>query len=135
MLRQGIRGGGNPGSTADRYRSPAQRVARSALSSINVAAWREVGTEKASGVGTRIDVVVRQGNEFWFYEIKTAQSPRACLREALGQLPEYAFWPGAQAASRLIVVGESAIDDDGSEYLRRLRDRFGLPIEYEQISI
>lgn len=94
-----------------------------------------VGTERPSGVGTRIDVVVRRENEYWFYEIKTAQSPRACLREAVGQLLEYAFWPGGQGATRLIVVGETAIDNDGLEYLRHLKERFFLPIEYEQISI
>jgi hypothetical protein len=94
-----------------------------------------VGTENASGIGTRIDVVVRRENEYWFYEIKTAQSPRACLREAVGQLLEYAFWPGGQGATRLIVAGETAIDNDGLEYLRRLREHFSLPIEYEQISI
>jgi hypothetical protein len=94
-----------------------------------------VGAENASGVGTRVDVVVRQKSEYWFYEIKTAQSPRACLREAIGQLLEYSLWPGGQSATRLIVVGETAIDSDGLEYLNRLRRQFSLPIEYEHISL
>ena len=94
-----------------------------------------VGTECTSGVGTRVDVVVKQGKEYWFYEIKTAQSPRACLREAIGQLLEYAFWPGGQSATRLIVVGETPIESDGLEYLRRLKEQFSLPIDYEDISI
>ena len=94
-----------------------------------------VGTENSSGVGTRVDVIVRLNGEYWFYEIKTAQSPRACLREAMGQLLEYAFGPGAQVASRLIVVGETALDKEGSEYLRCLKERFSLPIEYEQVSV
>jgi len=92
-----------------------------------------VGTERPSGVGTKVDVVVRQMNEYWFYEIKTALTPRACLREALWQLLEYAFWPGAQEPARLIVAGECELDKEGEEYLRRLRKRFALPIEYEQI--
>ena len=94
----------------------------------------KVGTEIASGVGTSIDVVVCRDKEYWFYEIKTASSPRACLREALGQLLEYAFWPGAKPATRLVVVGEGEMDDDAAHYLSQLRQRFGLPIEYEQIS-
>jgi hypothetical protein len=93
-----------------------------------------VGTEIVSGVGTRVDVVVRESEEFYFYEIKTAESARGCLRQAVGQLLEYALWPGAQWAARLIVVGEAAIDADGQEYLRRLRDHFSLPIEYQQIT-
>lgn len=94
-----------------------------------------VGTERPSGIGTRIDVVVRRNSDFWFYEIKTSGSPRACLREALGQLLEYSLWPGSQIASRLVVVGEGALDDSGSEYLRRLKERFALPVDYEQICV
>jgi len=93
----------------------------------------KVGTECLSGVGTKVDVVVRQKNDYWFYEIKTALTPRACLREALGQLLEYAFWPGAQEPTRLIVAGETALDKEGAGYLRLLKERFSLPIEYEQI--
>lgn len=93
-----------------------------------------VADEHASGFGTKIDVVLRRAAaEFWYYEIKTAHSPRTCLREALGQIMEYAYWPGAQEASRLIICGESALDDEGAAYLRRLNERFRLPLAYEQI--
>lgn len=91
-----------------------------------------VGDDLKSGVGI-IDVVVRREGKYWFYEIKTAHSPRFCLREAVGQLLEYAFWPGSQEATRLIVVGETALDKEGKKYLHTLRERFSLPIEYEQI--
>ncbi|MGA2032411.1 MAG: hypothetical protein ABSG68_09160 [Thermoguttaceae bacterium] len=94
-----------------------------------------VRAEQPSGVGTKIDIVVKTKNEYWFYEIKTALTPRACLREAIGQLLEYAFWPGSQEPTRFIVVGESPLDEDGKEYLCRLKKRFSLPIEYEAIVI
>jgi len=94
-----------------------------------------VGTEIASGVGTSVDLVVKLPDGFWFYEIKTAHSPRACIREAIGQLLEYAFWPGAQPAVKLVVVGESPLDPDGKKYLDELRNRFSLPIYYEQITL
>ena len=93
---------------------------------------KNVGDEQQSGVGAKIDVVVRRRKAYWFYEIKTADSPPACLREAIGQLLEYAFWPLAQEVTRLIVVGKSAIDKDGREYLRRLNERFSLPIEHDR---
>lgn len=64
-----------------------------------------VRAEFSNVVRTSVDVVVRRRKTYWFYEIKTADSPRACLREAIGQLLEYAFWPGTQEAMRLIVVG------------------------------
>jgi hypothetical protein len=94
-----------------------------------------VRTEQPSGIGTLIDIVVKMKEEYWFYEIKTALTPRACLREAIGQLLEYGFWPGAQEPARFIIVGENPIDDHGQEYLCRLRERFSLPIEYEAIAI
>lgn len=94
-----------------------------------------VRTEQPSGVGTQIDVVVNMKGEYWFYEIKTALTPRACLREAIGQLLEYGYWPGAQEPARFIVSGENPIDEDGQEYILRLRKRFSLPIEYQTILI
>lgn len=95
----------------------------------------KVGTEHPSGVGSRVDVVVCQDGEYWFYEIKTLHSPRACIRQALGQLLEYSYWPGSQNAARLIVVGETALDEDGRRYLHTLKQRFSLPIEYEQLAL
>lgn len=93
----------------------------------------KVGTEIQGKNGTSIDVVVQHKSGYWFYEIKTAESARECIREALGQILEYAFWPGAQEAARLIIVGECPIDEDGGQYLRCLQERFSLPILYEQI--
>jgi hypothetical protein len=95
----------------------------------------KVGTEIQGKNGTSIDLVVQRRRGYWFYEIKTADSARACIREALGQILEYAFWPGAQEAARLIVVGECPLDKAGQDYLRRLKERFTLPLEYEQIKV
>jgi hypothetical protein len=91
-----------------------------------------VATEQGTGTGTRMDVVVSFGDRYWFYEIKTASSARACIREALAQLLEYSYWPGAQEAERLIVVGEPSFDGEADAYLRRMRERFALPIYYQQ---
>jgi hypothetical protein len=93
-----------------------------------------VGTENHGVNGTSVDLVVRRKHGFWFYEIKTANSPRECIREAVGQLLEYSFWPGAQEAVRLIIGGECPIDEKGVSYLRSLKKRFALPIYYEQIT-
>jgi hypothetical protein len=94
-----------------------------------------VGTECPSGSGGKIDVVVHRGTRFWFYEIKTADSARACIREALAQLLEYSFWPGAHEAERLIVVGEPLLDAQSQVYLTRLRKKFSLPIHYDQFDV
>jgi hypothetical protein len=94
-----------------------------------------VGAELPSGVGTRIDMVAKVKKEYWFYEIKTALTPRICLREAIGQLLEYGLWPGAHKPARYIVVGEGTLDAEDEEYLQRLRSQYSMPIEYESITI
>ena len=94
-----------------------------------------VGEEVPTGIGTFVDMVVRQPNGYRFYEIKTYVTPRACIREAIGQLLEYALWPRAQEASQLIVVGETPADADVKEYCRRLNKRFSLPVQYQHIEV
>jgi hypothetical protein len=93
----------------------------------------DVGTER-NNAGGQIDVVVRRGDKFWFYEIKTAMSARGCIREALAQLLEYSFWPGAQRAEKLVIVGEPVLDREAERYINILREQFSLPIEYQQFA-
>ena len=93
-----------------------------------------VGAESSNADG-RVDIVVRQNGHYWFYEIKTAVTARGCISEALSQLLEYSYWPGAQVAERLVVIGESPLDAQSEQYLSILRERFGLTIEYEQFEL
>lgn len=94
-----------------------------------------VGTERPTGTGGKIDVVVQRDSGYWFYEIKTAISARACILDALAQLLEYSFWPGGQEAQRLIIVGESVLDDKSRAFLAALRKRFSVPINYQQFDL
>jgi len=94
----------------------------------------DVGTELNSA-GGQVDVAVRRGQKYWFYEIKTAMSARGCIREGMAQVLEYSFWPGAQEAEKLVIVGEPALDGDAERYLATLRGRFSLPIEYQQFEL
>lgn len=93
-----------------------------------------VGTEVPQGVGGNlIDVVTEVDGEITFYELKTRPSIRLCIREALPQLLEYSFWPDDDRSNRLIIVSEAAITTDASNYLKKLRERFQLPMYYSQI--
>ena len=102
---------------------------------INEYGEKSVGTEIINGNASRVDVVVKSGKGYHFYEIKTSQSARGCIREALSQLLEYSYWPGVQEAKKLIIVGEPELDKDAREYLTILRDRFLLPICYKQFNV
>ncbi len=91
-----------------------------------------VSGEQDCGIGKFIDVAVRNGNAYIYYEIKMGYSSQSCIREAFGQLMEYSFWPGSQEACKLVVVGESPLDDEAREYLDRLRNKFSLPLTYQE---
>ena len=101
----------------------------------NTCGDERVSGEQDCGTGKFVDVAVRDGNKYVYYEIKTGYSPQSCIREALGQLMEYSFWPGAQPACELVVVGEAPLDGAASEYLGRLRGEFSLPLTYQQFDL
>lgn len=92
-----------------------------------------VGTEIQCTNGS-IDLVVKNGDNLWFYEIKTASSAKACIRQALGQILEYAYWPECKRPEKLIIVGPNAATTLEQSYIETLRCEFRLPIEYAVIS-
>jgi hypothetical protein len=94
-----------------------------------------VSGEQLTANGTYIDVAVREGNEYIYYEIKTGLSAQSCIREAIGQLLEYSYWPGAQSATRLVIVGEPQFDEHAKAYLETLKKKFSLPLEYRQFDM
>lgn len=92
----------------------------------------KVGTEISTGRGTSIDVVVNQSNcRDWFYEVKTSYSPLVCIREALGQILEYAMFSSNNHADKLIVVGINEPSQSEIEYLKHLRQISGINICYQ----
>jgi hypothetical protein len=93
-----------------------------------------VGTEQDTGHGTWIDLVVKTGAFCWFYEIKVAPTLLACVRQAIPQLLEYAFWKqDGLKVDRLYIASKFEPTPDVLEYLKNLRDRFKVPFYYEQI--
>lgn len=70
-----------------------------------------------SVLGNRIDAVVRKDEDYIFYEVKTASTVKDCIRQAIGQLLEYDFWPDKERASKLVVVGEPDIEEESKKFL------------------
>lgn len=86
--------------------------------------------------GGRVDLrVVEGGERVVYYEIKTAATARACIREALGQLLDYAHAPGAEVVDELVVASDVPLTGDAEEWLRTLTQRYGLPIRYFQVEL
>ncbi len=94
-----------------------------------------VGTELPDGNGNRIDAVLREQDGYCFYEIKTATTAQNCIRQALGQLLEYAHFPEETRATKLIVVGEPVLDPEAEAYIAFLKKTYELPLEYQQITL
>lgn len=95
-----------------------------------------VGTEVPTGEGTSIDIVVQIEGACTFYEIKTAETLKGCIRQAIPQLLEYAYWGGAGArADRLVIVSTHPITPEAESYISFLRATFTLPLEYQQFSL
>ncbi|WP_338244801.1 hypothetical protein [Aurantiacibacter hainanensis] len=93
---------------------------------------RNVGTEVPTGAGTSVDLVTKIGDKITFYEIKTASTVRVCIRQALPQLLEYAYWPHDCRADELIIVSHLPASKGGDRYLNQIRSKFGIPIVYKQ---
>lgn len=97
---------------------------------------KSVGTEVPTGHGTSIDVVVKTDKFCWFFEIKTEQSAKACIRQAIPQLLEYAYWDcKADKVDELIIVGPVQATTEAENYLEFLRDTFLIPISYKYYDI
>jgi hypothetical protein len=78
----------------------------------------------------RIDLrALTKTNEWHYFEVKT-DSPKMCVRKALGQIMEYAHYPNYQKAKKLIIVGDDYPDSDLISYLNLLREQYTLPISY-----
>jgi hypothetical protein len=85
--------------------------------------------------GNKIDVVVNNNEMIYFFEIKTALTARDCIRQALGQIIEYAYWPGQKNADKLFIVGENEIDKKTENYINFLKKQFRFDLEYLQIKL
>ena len=76
---------------------------------------------------------VTPSGEIHFYEIKTAPA-KSSIRQAIGQVMEYAYYPDTKMADKLIIVAPEAADEYDRLYLHHLRERFGIPVWFRHYS-
>jgi hypothetical protein len=79
-----------------------------------------------------IDLAVNKDELKIYFEIKIAPTAKQCIREALGQVLEYGIYPDSLRATKLVVVGDGPPTNDDRKYLEYLREKFALPICYQQ---
>lgn len=84
-----------------------------------------------------IDVSVQTADKLILFEIKSDLEPRSVIRQALGQILEYAYHPLRTHNLRpeLVIVGRKPPSEADKVYLSRLRKDFALPLNYRAVSI
>ncbi|WP_207494528.1 hypothetical protein [Aridibaculum aurantiacum] len=94
-----------------------------------------VGEHKVNG-NSRIDIVVKKGSGYTFYEIKTYADVRVSIREAIGQIMEYCFYTKANRADELIIVTpKPARTEDAIAYMCHLRQVTKLNLYYQYFDL
>jgi hypothetical protein len=85
--------------------------------------------------GNRIDIVVKHNENYYFYEVKVGITAKSCIRQAMGQILEYAYGNCKKEAAKIYVVGEPYLDNASKNYLNFLNAEFNIPINYLQITL
>jgi hypothetical protein len=96
---------------------------------------KNIGCDCSTGGGTYIDMVRKLKNSFVFYEIKTYRDIRKNVREAFGQLMEYAYWKCNKKIVSMIIVSDSLPDENLKGYFKFLRSNFKIPVFYQQFNL
>jgi hypothetical protein len=112
------------------------KLIQKALFDLLVAEYGEdhVGGEQPSDAGGLIDMVVQTPEKRILFEVKTASTARGCIREALGQVLDYALWPGSRNVDEIVVVGEAGATDAETSYVALLAKSLPIPISYRSVS-
>ncbi len=66
-----------------------------------------------------------------FFELKTAQTVKTAIREALGQLLEYNHYPNTKRADKLVIVTKHEPEKEDVQYLAGLRMVYSIPVYYQ----
>lgn len=81
-----------------------------------------------------IQAIDPHGNKIYF-ELKTTDTVRLAIRQALGQLLEYNHYPNKNNADKLIIVTALEIIQQDMQYLIGMRSRYNIPVYYQQFDM
>ena len=95
----------------------------------------QLETCTSDGGKQRVDIkgFSKSEKEWHFFEIKTVSAKRS-IREALGQILEYAHYPNDDRADKLFIVGPEPADKQDKLYMQYLRSKYNLPIWFRWFS-
>jgi hypothetical protein len=80
-----------------------------------------------------VDVALKmKDGKVTLYEVKTFNEVRLSIRQAIGQLLEYAHYPNERIGNSLVIVSHAPPDEKAKQYITHLRLLYSLPIHYIQ---
>jgi hypothetical protein len=130
---KGVAHYGQRKSEIDRFHCKMQNNAYKQL--VAIYGHNNVRTERPIGIGATVDISVKEGGSEIFYEFKTNNSIKTCIRESLSQLIEYAYYPDKERAKKLIIVSQNQITKQAKDYLSKIRGQFRIPVYYKQYNV
>ncbi len=84
---------------------------------------------------SRVDIKAITKDGIWHYfELKT-DNPKLSIRKAIGQIMEYAYYPNAEKAEKLIIISDKDPNNATIDYLKHIRAKFDLPITYRSFNL
>lgn len=79
----------------------------------------------------KADVVAKHGDKSYsIFEVKTSSNIRRNIREALGQLVDYACWYDNIKIKQLIIVSPEPLVGEEHAYFKRVKSQFATPVAY-----
>lgn len=102
---------------------------------VKVYGQANVRTEREIGIGAAVDLSVKDAGREIFYEFKTCNSIKKCIRESLSQLLEYSYYPNKERAKKLVIVSQNPMNEHALNYLNLIRVRFNIPVYYQQYDV
>lgn len=118
---------GAKGGTVDPYHPVLQRALMRLLQN-------RFGAKNVLREDGWVDLTAQHKKRKLLIELKTDPVAKRAIREAMGQILEYAYLKPKRDGLNLelFIVAPGAIDDEAAAYLKRLNDQFAIPIRYCQ---
>ncbi len=102
----------------------------------------KVKTNVRAGYGcNEVDMIIERNDkevqEYVYYEIKTYDSLRLSIREALGQILEYAMWPDKNNAAKFVIITQPCPNEEemAKKYFENLRKLLKINIYYQSFDV
>ena len=93
---------------------------------------RRFGRRAVQAQKDYVDLRVINGSKSILIELKSSSDARTAIRQAIGQLLDYAFFKDGASRSELIVVGQGHLSSKAARFLAVLRRRFRIPLQYRR---